>query len=169
MTLVRRFLDKNKTTYWRDRGMAANLQWIMRQNPNSRIVLWAHDLHIGRSAMVPDGNVSEGAVRRRLQDFRVRALRRFVHGLEKQAGRLRPAGSRAGTLEYALGQLHEPIFMLDLERMRKENASAMKWIDHLEYREITSTPGILFQRRITETFDYLFFIRTASASHVLNF
>ena len=169
MTLVRRFLDKNKTTYWRDRGMAANLQWIMRQNPNSRIVLWAHDLHIGRSAMFPMGTFLKERFGDDYKTFGFVLYEGSYTAWKNKLDVFALPAPEPGTLEYALGQLHEPIFMLDLERMRKENASAMKWIDHLEYREITSTPGILFQQRITETFDYLFFIRTASASHILNF
>lgn len=35
--------------YTRDRLMAKNILWIMNQNPNSKIVLWAHNGHIGHS------------------------------------------------------------------------------------------------------------------------
>ncbi len=33
----------------RDRSMAANVQWILEQNPGQKIVLWAHNGHVSRA------------------------------------------------------------------------------------------------------------------------
>ena len=35
----------------RDRSMALNVKWILDQNPNAKIVLWAHNGHVARGPM----------------------------------------------------------------------------------------------------------------------
>jgi len=35
----------------RDRSMALNVKWILDQNPNAKIVLWAHNGHVARGRM----------------------------------------------------------------------------------------------------------------------
>lgn len=42
--------DPSRTDEWgRDASMAANVKWLLDQNPDSRIVLWAHNGHVARS------------------------------------------------------------------------------------------------------------------------
>jgi erythromycin esterase-like protein len=36
----------------RDRSMALNVKWILDQNPNAKIVLWAHNGHVARGRMM---------------------------------------------------------------------------------------------------------------------
>lgn len=44
--LLHQFLSQKKDPDWRDRGMADNLLWILRNNPGSKAVVWAHNGHI---------------------------------------------------------------------------------------------------------------------------
>lgn len=165
--MLRQFLTKGKLLDWRDRGMAANLQWIMRQHPNSKILLWAHDLHIGRNEMFPMGTFLKGRLG---DDYRTFGFAGYEGRYTAWQGGLKAFDLPTplpGTLEYVLGQLDEPIFILNLKKMREENAPALQWLDDLEYREIASTPGALSMRRVSDGFDYLIFIRNTSASHIL--
>lgn len=165
--MLRQYLTKGELMDWRDRGMAANLQWIMRQHPTSKILLWAHDLHIGRNEMFPMG----AFLKERLGDN----YRTFGFALCEGAYTAWGNGLKSfdlpvpvpGTLEYVLGQLEEPIFILDLKRLREDNAPVLQWMDDLEFREIASTPGALSMYRISDNFDYLIFIRNSSPSHIL--
>lgn len=167
--MLRQFLAKGVLTDWRDRGMATNLQWIMRQHPHSKILLWAHDLHIGRNEMFPMGTF----LKERLgDDYRTFGFACYEGSYTAWGNGLKPfdlSVPAPGTLEYVLGQLGEPTFILDLKKMRGENVPALRWIDDLEYREIASTSEILYMRRISETFDYLICIRNTSASRILKF
>lgn len=49
VTLIRQFLGQGPLA-WRDRCMADNILWIKRQEPSSRIMIWAHNGHIERSS-----------------------------------------------------------------------------------------------------------------------
>src|SRR5262249_32323526 len=35
---------------YRVQSMAANMDWILRHNPGSKAVIWAHDYHVSRTA-----------------------------------------------------------------------------------------------------------------------
>ena len=72
-----------------------------------------------------------------------------------------------GTLEYVLGQLDEPLFILDLKKMREEDSSCLQWLGNLEFREAGATPEIFYNTQISGMFDYLIFIRNTSASHMI--
>ena len=72
-----------------------------------------------------------------------------------------------GTLEYVLGQLDEPLFILDLKKMREEDSSCLQWLGNLEFREVGATPEIFYNTQISDMFDYLIFIRNTSASHMI--
>lgn len=165
--MLRQFLTKGKLLDWRDRGMAANLQWIMRQHPSSKILLWAHDLHVGRNEMFPMGAFLKEHLGNDYLTFGFAGYAGTYTAWKNGLKSFDLPVPAPGTLEYVLGQLDEPIFMLDLKRMRAENTPALRWLDDLEYREIASTPEILSVHCITETFDYLIFIRNTSASHIL--
>ena len=172
--MLRAFLSQYRDPSWRDRGMAGTMAWIMALHPESRAVLWAHNQHI---------NQREGTTR---------LIRPTGYYLKQQFGdgylsvgfatgqgtyTAWKNGLRAfelptpapGTLEHVLGQLDEPIFLLNLKRMRQEQAPQLQWLDALSFREIDATPEVFYYTGISEAFDCLIFIRNTSASHLLQF
>ena len=87
--LLHQFLSQKEDPDWRDRGMAENLLWILRNNPGSKAVVWAHNAHINCLKQVAIlqrsmGGLSQKKYRRRLPNLRIRRIRRFIHGLEKR-------------------------------------------------------------------------------------
>ena len=172
--LLHQFLSQATDAYWRDWGMAENMLWILGQNPGSRAVLWAHNLHIARKVdpnqfLCPMGVFLK---KRLADDYRTIGFVCYEGSYTAWKDGLKAFDLPApvpGTLEYALGQLDEPIFMLDLKKMREENAPAMRWIDDLEFREAGATPEIYSNNHITDAFDCLVFIRNSSASHILKY
>ena len=56
-----------------------------------------------------------------------------------------------------LGQLDEPLFILDLKKMREEDSSCLQWLGNLEFREVGATPEIFYNTQISDMFDYLIF------------
>ena len=172
--MLRQYLSQHYDWDWRDRGMAENMAWIMNRRPTSKAVLWAHNQHINlREGAVKlirpmgfylkehfgDGYCSVGFV---CYEGTYTAWKNGLRAFDLPV----PA---SGTLEYVLGQLDEPLFILDLKKMREENSPVSLWLDDLEFREIGATPEIFYQAGVSEAFDYLIFIRKTSASHILKF
>ena len=172
--MLRQYLSQRYDWDWRDRGMAENMAWIMNRRPRSKAVLWAHNQHINlREGAVKlirpmgfylkehfgDGYCSVGFV---CYEGTYTAWKNGLRAFDLPV----PA---SGTLEYVLGQLDEPLFILDLKKMREENSPVSLWLDDLEFREIGATPEIFYQAGVSEAFDYLIFIRKTSASHILKF
>lgn len=169
VTLLRQFLAGGGD---RDRYMADNLMWIGAQNPASRIVAWAHNGHIN----VYDDCMG-GYLRERLGD-RYRAVGfAFYQGTYTILGDNGPVSLPAqmpypGTLEYVLEQLDEPVFILDLKRMREAGDPMLEWLDALTFRAVGSMPVgsdfITGQTDVSSAFDCLIFIRNTTASRVLS-
>ena len=76
---------------YRDESMATNIEWILDQNPGEKIVLWAHNLHVGKQeeqmGEYPRRALRPGHGRPRLR-LRPRAVQR--------RGPQRPPGSEGG-------------------------------------------------------------------------
>lgn len=175
-TLARQYIDmlgqsmqKGKTFTWRDRGMAANLLWVMEQHPDTKVLFWGHDQHVAKDgSQFPMG----GLLKKELGEDYLAVGFACYEGSYTAYGQ---GGLHAfelpapvpGTLEYLLEQLDEPLFVLDLKRMREDKA--LRWLDELEYREVGATPELFAEKGIFERFDYLIFIRETSPSHILKF
>lgn len=169
IVLLRQYATPANSFLWRDRCMANNLLWIRRQNPDSKIIAWAHNGHVKKSDAVMGSYLADSlgndylAVGFTFYDGGYRAKERDTDtGYEAQR-----AGP--GTLEYLLEQLDEPIFLLDLKSMREQNSPLLEWIDDLPYRSVGSRKPIneFTERNISDDFDCLIFIRQSSPSHIL--
>lgn len=172
--LLHQFLSQGTDMYWRDRGMADNMLWILGQHPKSKAVLWAHNLHISKKMDRNQFLSSMGFfLNKKLgDDYRTIGFVCYEGSYTAWKDGLKAIELPAplpGTLEYMLGQLDEPIFLLDLRKMREENAPAVWWINDLEFREAGATPEIYSNTHIPATFDYLIFIRNSEASHILKY
>lgn len=168
VTLLRQLLSQTSDSDWRDRGMADNMLWILGQQPGSRAALWAHNSHVY--------NVGHPASMGYYLKQALGAAYRSV-GFVAYGGQYLAIGNNKlvfdlpapepGTLEYLLGQLDEPLFVLDMKRMREERA--MPWLDELEFRYAGATPELFSGKNVTRQFDYLIFLRDTSPSHLLRF
>lgn len=168
-TLIRQFLGQGPLV-WRDRCMADNLLWIKRQNPSSRIVVWAHNEHIKKNSDRM-GDILQDSLGRdyinfgfTFHDGKYTGARRSGRELVHEAQRAYP-----GTLEYLLNKLGEPTFILDLKKMREEKSPVLTWIDDLWFRHVgvVKIDNEFPDRGITDKFDYLIFIRNTTPSHLL--
>lgn len=168
-TLIRQFLGQGPLV-WRDRCMADNLLWIKRQNPSSRIVVWAHNGHIEKNTSMM-GDILQDSLGRDYVNFgftfhdgKYTGMRRGGRELVHKAQQAYP-----GTLEYLLDKLGEPMFILDLKKMREQGSPALAWIDELWFRHVgvVKIDNEFSDRSVTDKFDYLLFIRESSPSHLL--
>ena len=169
IVLLRQFTVQNPGFLWRDRCMADNLLWIRRQNPSSKIIAWAHNMHIKKS----DGMMGSYLKNSLGRDYSAVGFTFYEGSYRAKVGDT-DAGVDAeraypGTLEYLLEQLDEPVFLLDIKTMREQNSPMLEWIDNLQNRNVGSMkPANEFQEsNISDDFDYLIFIRESTPSHKL--
>jgi erythromycin esterase-like protein len=105
----------------RDRSMAENTKWILDQNPNAKIVLWAHNGHVATGGFPYE---TMGTALRRMYGpqmivFGLGFNQGSFQAIAQNAGGLKnftvpPA--QAGTLDAALGAAQIPVFALDLRQ-----------------------------------------------------
>jgi len=169
-----RELRNNSGNYflWRDKCMADNVLWIKEQNPNSKLIVWAHNWHVMKT-----DNMQGYHLAQKLGNDYINFGFTFFDGSYMANGSKGLTSYDAaiafpGTLEYLLNQLNEPLFILDLKKIKADNHKDTKWLmEYLLYRyadERGSNPPPEFSglRNISDDFDYLIFIKTSSPSSV---
>lgn len=161
ITLIRQYLGQGHDLFWRDRCMAENLFWLRRQHPDERMVFWAHNGHISRAdkrmgywldRQLGADYVTFGFT---FYDGRYTIIKPGVRTWQHDAQEAYP-----GTLEYLLRQLDEPLFILDLKRMREEHAPALEWLRQMKYRHVGAVKleDEFWDQDMADQYDYLVFI-----------
>jgi erythromycin esterase len=170
IVIVQQYLEMNNYL-WRDKCMADNFIWIKEQNPKSKLVIWAHNGHIMKTNQMQGAHLAQ-----KLGDDYVTFGFSFFDGSytaagSKGLGSYDAVQAYPGTLEYLLEQLKEPIFILDLKKIKSDNHKDTEWLlGQLEYRRVGAVGGnpIEFsESKISDDFDYLIFIKTSSPSTLL--
>lgn len=166
--LLNQFLGQESIT-WRDHCMADNILWIKQQNPSSKVVAWAHNMHIQKS-----GGMMGNRLKESLEDDYINFGFTFYDGSYTAVGADGLTSYAAqcaypGTLEYLLGQLDEPLFILDLKKIKAENSPIIEWINNVEFRQVGAEKrkDEFATCKITDDFDYLIFIRQSTPSQLL--
>lgn len=119
--VVYQSVQMNKGEKSRDESMADNIRWIADQNPNAKIVLWAHNGHIanGADGYVPMGHYLKQMFGREIVNFGFHfnegSFRAYGgdHKLAEQT--IGPAPD--GSLDHALAATGIPLFALDLRKL----------------------------------------------------
>lgn len=168
VVLLEQYLGQGKRE-WRDRCMAENVLWIRKQNPASRIVVWAHNGHI-QNTKDKMGDCLKDSLGNDYVSFGFTFCDGSYNAICSGSDEWVQPAEKAypGTLEYLLEQLDEPIFILDMKRMRQEHVAAVTWLDALKYRHVgaVKTRNDFSDYGVTADFDYLVFIRQSSPSHL---
>ncbi len=126
----------------RDSSMAANVEWIVEQNPGAKVILWAHNAHVAEALLPYNYTVAMGdaLVSRYGEDYLSIGFN-FYSG---QYTAVRPGEglgiqvtepARAGSIGSVFHALNLPLFMLDL-RTAKEDARASWLVRPHDVREL---------------------------------
>jgi erythromycin esterase-like protein len=114
----------------RDASMAANVKWILDQSPGARIVLWAHNGHVGTGGQGSMGD----ALRKMYGDQMVTFGFSFNEGsfqaIPQNGGGLRDftvSPAPVGSLDATLAASGIPLFALDLRAAPKTGTVADWW------------------------------------------
>ncbi|WP_027388276.1 erythromycin esterase family protein [Chryseobacterium gregarium] len=173
--IIEQYLAKSYST--RDKLMAENVMWIAENDPNSKIVVSAHNGHINNRKNEMGSFLKEGLK----NDYTTFGFA-FYEGtytalsntLKKESLRTPQIAQTAipGTVEYLLNSLDIPILILDLKRLRSEADPLAKWIvnDIVKFR-ITGAVALkreFWDANVTKDFDYLVFIKKSTNSRLLD-
>jgi Erythromycin esterase homolog len=166
--IIEQYLDNVYTT--RDKYMAENLLWIKSQNPDSKIIMWAHNGHIKRSG-ASMGNYLSDSLKK---DY-------FTIGFTFNNGNYTAQGDKGlssypaqesyiGTYEHFFNSINVPIFILDLREAKKQNSEYSKWLlGKALFRSVGALKvnNEFFETDLTKDFDLIIFINESSHSHLL--
>ncbi|WP_298653609.1 erythromycin esterase family protein [uncultured Proteiniphilum sp.] len=167
MVIIRQYLGSINYA-WRDKCMADNVMWIKENNPDSKLVIWAHNGHIQKTSKMMGYHLA-----RQLDDDYITFGFTFYDGSFTAVGNKGLTFYEAsrvypGTLEYLLDKLNEPVFILDLKKIRSDNKKDTEWLlERLAYRSVGALGGSQYEfqnRIVSDDFDYLIFIRTSTPS-----
>jgi erythromycin esterase len=156
---------------YRDAQMALNIEWIAAQNPNARIVLWAHDYHISRQP----GSMG-GALGQYFGGNYV-TIGQFFHAGSYNAINATALGpnlaepSFPGSMEYVFHQTGVPQQILDLH-LAQPIGRASSWLfGTLWDRTIgaVAEPGFILDSLLTKEFDAIVFFDQTTPSTLLSF
>ena len=170
ITIIQQFLQMN-SSLWRDKCMAENFLWIKDHNPKSKLVIWAHNGHIMKTNQMMGYHLSQ-----KLGDDYTTFGFSFFDGSFTAAGSKGLTSYDAiqaypGTLEYFLEQLKEPIFILDLKKIKADKPKDLEWLTReIEYRRVGAMGGLqneFFEGIVSDDFDYFIFIKSSSPSTLL--
>lgn len=161
---------KGITPMWRDKCMTENLLWIKEQNPSSKIVVWAHNAHIMKGNKTMGEHLADSLKNDYVPfDFAFNGGSYTASG-KRGLTRYKAQPAYPGTLEYYLNLVDEPIFILDLKKIKSEGGESLRFItDNLKFRYggMSQIDIQFFKSNTFDNFDYLIFIKESTPSKLL--
>lgn len=157
----------------RDQSMAANIKWILDQNPGAKIVLWAHNGHAATSGF---GGPMGASLREMFKDQMVVFGFAFNQGsfqaVERDKGlhdfTVSPAP--AGSLDATLAATGIPLFAIDLRKIPRTSAVETWFSQPHRSRNIGALFGDDMDRQFLvditapASFDALLFVERTTAA-----
>ncbi|MGB1207267.1 MAG: erythromycin esterase family protein [Chitinophagales bacterium] len=154
----------------RDKYMAENFEWIAEQNPESKLTIWAHNEHIKKTGHSMGKHLAQS-----LKDDYLTIGFTFHKGTYTATGKNRlntyqAQDSYEGTFEYFFQSLDEPMFLLDLRKIKNNDSEHGQWIkENLEFRKVGSRKknNEFQETNLIEDYDMIIFINKSSNSILL--
>lgn len=154
----------------RDYYMASNVNWILNQNPLSKLILWAHNGHIKKTGFSMGKYLSEAHQKEYLSIGFA-----FSEGCYTALGdsgikSYQAETSYPGTYEFFFNAIKEPFFMIDLRNL-DGNDKNQKWLmNRMRFRQTGAlkVEDEFYETSITDDFDIIIFINRSHATQLLN-
>jgi len=168
--VIKQYLDYISSTFSsvRDKYMAENVSWILEHNPESKIVLWAHNEHISKHYQAMGKYLAE---RYGNQYYSIGFLSnkgkytagnsQFTISTENKLAEGKP-----GSFEYNFSKTGLPIFFLDLNSLDTNNPQS-NWLNDRLYQRIIggdATDDQFWPVSIKDKFDGIIFINSTNPS-----
>jgi erythromycin esterase-like protein len=173
--LVLQYAQLKAGSKTRDESMADNVKWIADQNPDAKIIVWAHNGHVSNTGF--SGTRAMGSYLRAMFGkqivnfgfaFNEGSFRAFEMGKTVHEFTVEPAPE--GSLDRALASLNVPIFAIDLRQVPKMGPVAEWFAEEHASRSIGSgygdklAPYLWNKNPANQDFDALFFVEKTTAA-----
>jgi erythromycin esterase len=153
---------------FRDECMAKNIDWIIENNPDAKIVLWAHNYHISKqkgsmgyylskkygNKYFNVGFLSNSGTYTGVNSGRVVSTNNLVEGIP-------------GSFEYSFHKIGTPNFFFDFDQIH-DQVSESNWLtSRLNFRDIgaVAKENQFIPARISKMFNSIIYIDSTHASH----
>jgi len=154
---------------YRDECMAKNVEWIIRNNPNVKIMLWAHNSHISREKGFMGNYLSEKLGK---NYFNIGFISNSGTYTAYNSGKLtstnKLAESKPGSFEYSFHKTGISCFIIDLSQINKNDSESEWMAKKLNYRHIGSVAMEesfqFFPARINKYYNSVIFVDSTNAS-----
>jgi erythromycin esterase len=164
--IIEQYLENSS----RDKYMAENLLWIKSQNPDSKIIVWAHNGHIKKTGTSMGKYLSDSLKNNYLTigftfykgNYTAVGTNGLTNYLAQEA--------YPGTYEYYFNAINEPIFLLDLRQVKNQKSLSSKWLlGQLSFRTVGAmkTYYEFYDTDLTADFDLVIFINESTNSKLL--
>lgn len=143
---------------------AANVAWILKQNPDAKIVLWAHNGHIAKQPMAMGSYLDETF-----------GSKHLAIGFATGSGEYQAMGNGglgvhplkappAGSVESLFGQAGIPRFLIDLRRTASDPAAASWFGQPRPFRSIgaVAVDSQFYPMNLPKVFDALIYLDQTS-------
>lgn len=157
----------------RDQFMAENINWIMENNKNPKLILSAHNYHISKLNSERMGYYVNEEFKNDYVNFGFAFYEgTYSASVDRKIGTFEAETAPPESLEYYLNYLNKPIFIIDLKSIKKENNPLAKWIlKDILFRKTGSgtdkNKKSFKSTNVSNSFDYLIFINESSNSNLL--
>ena len=175
-----RLFTKENTHSKRDEFMAENCLFILKNEPNSKAILWAHNVHIAKSKdlnqlLIPMGN----HLNKYLNDDYYALGFGFNSGQftaqlnnQRELISITVDDAKKRSSDLAFSQYKSPSFFLDFKQLKNKYLST-SWLNNPTLsRNIGTTyykKGSYRNHVLTDSYDGIIFIRETKASQLLDF
>lgn len=164
----------------RDQLMAANVRWLLESNPDEKVILWAHNMHVerrdGETSMIDflSNNYGDEMV---VMGFNFDYGTFYAYDADQpppkpEMTRVEVGPSPPASFAHVFRQLDEPNFILDLRNADQQAESA--WLTEPSGVRMAGTAyrreldNALTHIALAERFDVIIHIRETTASHLLD-
>lgn len=151
---------------YRDVCMAKNITWILDNNPNAKIILWAHNGHISKQKGKMGNFLSE-----KYGDkyYNIGFLSNSGTYTANNSSKNILIEGKPGSFEYSFHKIGIPSFLFDFGQV-KENEPLSKWLTYiLKYHNIGAFPTDyqFSDGKISTLFNSIIYIDSTHASEII--
>jgi erythromycin esterase len=154
-------------TAFRDKCMAKNIDWILENNPDAKIVLWAHNYHISKQKGAMGSFLSKKYGNKY---FSVGFLSNRGTYTGVSSGRVVSTNilieGGPGSFEYSFHKIGTPKFFFDFDQIHEENQESSWLTNRLNFRDIgaVAKENQFIPARISKMFNSIIYIDTTHSS-----
>jgi erythromycin esterase len=157
----------------RDKYMAANVSWILKQKDTEKMIIWAHNGHLSKSSLFGKPSMGTHLYEKYKSKYFTIATdfsEGFVHIAVPKNGQVNwenkyiPAVTSKNNYEYYFKQCKSPNFIIDINSLKDHQVLTPFLSDKKVFRMVGATGGLIRTRlSILENFDLIVFIKSTHA------